>query len=522
MGCCHSLSFCEYSRSYRVKLLRFQRSIRRFRMKNNSHDITLFTLCIAMLGVLAACGPTPASAPPTAAPAVTAAVATIPAAPAATSTTIAPAATPTVVTANTPASAATTAASSKIILKDDFSGAIKYLASNGQKGFGSAAYDNGVYRVVAEKKDFLNFYGGATEKQCSGDGCKYPDQPTENIYSATVEVDVKKVSGPNDGLFGIACRHSEIVSPGNFYGAFISADGRHYSVSLTSDSGSGVTYLLGGQEKGTPHPAIKQGDGVVNHLRLDCTDKTVALWVNGLKVTEAALDSAPFVLSAKDSKGVALLALTRSAPRLELEFDNLVVAEPPAPGPVAAAPSGQIIYPDDFSVNDQTWLSSKAADWQIGYAGGAYQISLVKADQSRVVTPFRMQYHDTSAAIDGTLTAGPEPSFFGLTCRHVGQSYYEFLVGADGSYLIGANVKGKASDLVTWTPSAAIKKGVGQLNRLRADCVGDTLTMYVNDQKINQVKDTSLTWGAVGLEAGTTKAEGGTLFTFDNLAVSRP
>jgi hypothetical protein len=69
-------------------------------------------------------------------------------------------------------------------------------------------------------------------------------------------------------------------------------------------------------------------------------------------------------------------------------------------------------------------------------------------------------------------------------------------------------------------PSDAVKQGA-TLNRVRADCVGDSLTLYVNGQKVATATDTSLTTGDVGLIAGTYN-EPGTDILFDNFVVTKP
>jgi hypothetical protein len=40
-------------------------------------------------------------------------------------------------------------------------------------------------------------------------------------------------------------------------------------------------------------------------------------------------------------------------------------------------------------------------------------------------------------------------------------------------------------------------------NRVTADCIGETLTLYVNGAQLAQVQDDTFTSGAVGMTAGT-------------------
>jgi hypothetical protein len=58
-------------------------------------------------------------------------------------------------------------------------------------------------------------------------------------------------------------------------------------------------------------------------------------------------------------------------------------------------------------------------------------------------------------------------------------------------------------------------------NHIRFDCVGSTLTLYVNSTQIAQQTDTEYTEGNVGLLAGTFDTVG-TDILFDNFVVFKP
>jgi hypothetical protein len=53
------------------------------------------------------------------------------------------------------------------------------------------------------------------------------------------------------------------------------------------------------------------------------------------------------------------------------------------------------------------------------------------------------------------------------------------------------------------------------------DCIGDTLTLFVNDQQLAQVRDNEFPSGDVGLIAGTYDTPG-TDIRFDNFVVYKP
>jgi hypothetical protein len=68
--------------------------------------------------------------------------------------------------------------------------------------------------------------------------------------------------------------------------------------------------------------------------------------------------------------------------------------------------------------------------------------------------------------------------------------------------------------------SDSINQG-GTSNHIRLDCVGDSLTLFVNGDKVNEVTDSGLTSGDVGLIAGTFDTPG-TDILFDNYVVRNP
>jgi hypothetical protein len=68
--------------------------------------------------------------------------------------------------------------------------------------------------------------------------------------------------------------------------------------------------------------------------------------------------------------------------------------------------------------------------------------------------------------------------------------------------------------------STNIRTGMA-VNHLRADCVGTTLTFFINGFPVAQVNDPVLASGDVGLLAGAFE-EGGADIVFDKFIVMQP
>jgi len=71
--------------------------------------------------------------------------------------------------------------------------------------------------------------------------------------------------------------------------------------------------------------------------------------------------------------------------------------------------------------------------------------------------------------------------------------------------------------LIDWTESSAIKP-VGELNTLRVETNGDTIRLYVNDELLDEVSDSTIANGKAALVVNTFDDPNVTV-KFDNLIV---
>ena len=130
-------------------------------------------------------------------------------------------------------------------------------------------------------------------------------------------------------------------------------------------------------------------------------------------------------------------------------------------------------------------------------------------------------YHQLSYAyLDRDLSSLPERD---AEQHSVGaDNYYFFMVSSDGYYTIGKFIGGNATQLgqSEMQYDTAIHTGLA-VNHLRADCIGSSLTFYINGEIVAQAQDGDLSEGDVGLLAGTF-AEPGVDVIFDNYLVSQP
>ena len=193
----------------------------------------------------------------------------------------------------------------------------------------------------------------------------------------------------------------------------------------------------------------------------------------------------------------------------------------PAPEVATTLPSGALIFEDNFSDATSGWDRRAAAEGIMDYSLEGFRI-LVNAPQTNFWSSTPRDLKNVRVEVDEGKLNGPDENRAGLICRYAKNSYYFFIVTHDGFYAIGMYFDGKTSLLsgTEMQASPLINRGMS-VNHLRADCVDNVLTFYVNGQQLAQVKDDTLTHGAVGILAGAF-SEPGVDVLFDNFVAIQP
>jgi len=193
-------------------------------------------------------------------------------------------------------------------------------------------------------------------------------------------------------------------------------------------------------------------------------------------------------------------------------------------GTIAAQAESPILFQDDFSNPASGWMVTKKDYAEFGYLDGEYRILLNKADFNTYSLVPKQTFDNCSVEADVRLAAGPSNGVFGILCRAEADAQtvhkaYVFAIRGDGFYAILKRTSSSFWDAIAYgKESKAIKPG-NAVNHLRADCSGDTLTFYVNGEKLLEKTDAAFKTGGVGL-AVTTQPNSETLdVRFDNFVV---
>lgn len=180
-----------------------------------------------------------------------------------------------------------------------------------------------------------------------------------------------------------------------------------------------------------------------------------------------------------------------------------------------------VLFEDDFSKTSSGWDKWSGDSGSTDYVDGTYQIMVNDPQYDLWANPGE-NFTDVSVEVDAVMVGGPEDNDFGILCRYVDvENYYFGIVSSDGYFAIGTLIDGDQQIFSeNMQQSDAINTGY-ESNRIRFDCVGNTLSLYANGTLLEQQTDSSFSSGDVGLMAGTFDTAG-TQIAFDNFVVTKP
>lgn len=189
----------------------------------------------------------------------------------------------------------------------------------------------------------------------------------------------------------------------------------------------------------------------------------------------------------------------------------------------ASTNEGNILFQDDFSDVDSGWDRSSFDSGLTDYERNGYRILVSETNYSAWANPSR-NFSDVSVEVEARKIGGDDDNEFGIICRHANvDNYYVATISSDGFYGFLVRKDGESLELLNMEnmlPSDSINLGDAS-NLIRLDCVGSTLTLYVNGDFVGETVDSFIGAGDVGLYAGTFSIPG-TDILFDNFVVREP
>ncbi len=187
---------------------------------------------------------------------------------------------------------------------------------------------------------------------------------------------------------------------------------------------------------------------------------------------------------------------------------------------VPPAKSGDVLYQEEFEDNKTGWARVANDNGIMDYDGGGYRI-LVRQPKFNFWSVPERNFGDVRVEVDAIKLNGPDENRMGLMCRYQRGDYYFFVISSDGYYVIGKFMGGMTLLLGQSEMQASDAIQGGTMNHLRADCIGNTLTFYINFAEVASATDTDLRNGDVGVVAGAF-SEPGVDVLFDHFVVMQP
>ena len=203
---------------------------------------------------------------------------------------------------------------------------------------------------------------------------------------------------------------------------------------------------------------------------------------------------------------IATMGLPTRAPTDEPPTEEPTETSTPLPTAVpVSTPFSKVLFHDNFSTK-KGWSIYKDSYYSLGYVKGGYRV-FIDSDGGQTSWIENANYKDINITAAIKYVDGPADGRFGVTCRVKKNSgFYSFEFSPNGWYAIEkytSSDNGSESNALAEGSMDTSGFSKDAIFNLRGDCVGHTLTLYMNDVALLQVTDSSYASGGIGLVAST-------------------
>ena len=188
--------------------------------------------------------------------------------------------------------------------------------------------------------------------------------------------------------------------------------------------------------------------------------------------------------------------------------------------------SGQLPQQDDFSNSDSGWGVGTDSDSSIEYSEGVLHVQVFTQNYFVRTAPDVVEYENVHIEVTVINNGTDSTTAFGILCNQqsVNDSFHYLAVTPAGEYAIVRATAGQTDLFLTnndqWALSDLIAPDAPSY-RLGADCGNGALTLYVDDQQIAAVSDTTYTRGRVGLFTWSGVDAAKTDVSFDDFVMTK-
>jgi len=207
---------------------------------------------------------------------------------------------------------------------------------------------------------------------------------------------------------------------------------------------------------------------------------------------------------------------------------------PPRATATSEAPSQQqalqralqwsVVLRDSFNDNTNSWSTKEYTNewitaarnvtqgkyrWEMTAHKGVF--SSITADPDAV--------NDFYLSVDAQKLSGPSDTSMALMFRKDGDDKYVFLI-RDDRYKLSIQQGGEWSTLISWTNTSVLRSG--RANTLAVVGEGSHFTLYINDTFVDEIDNSQLSSGKVGLGVELNDTDDKGIYEFDNFELRVP
>jgi S1-C subfamily serine protease len=186
------------------------------------------------------------------------------------------------------------------------------------------------------------------------------------------------------------------------------------------------------------------------------------------------------------------------------------------PTPVPFAPSGDVIFQDNFTTSHGDWYTDTFEEGSVEIQNGQMVID-IKPTQYAVFTGNDKVFSDVQISVDTQVLQSSGVGEYGIVCNgQDNDNFYLLSISEDGYYSISIYYQGEWHSMVDWTYSDQIVQGAPAT--ITATCAHDKLSLAYNDVLLTEVEDNTFQSGFMGFYVYTYDQPNMTI-GFDNLVI---
>ncbi|MGC1461567.1 MAG: hypothetical protein WA802_05155 [Terracidiphilus sp.] len=274
----------------------------------------------------------------------------------------------------------------------------------------------------------------------------------------------------------------------------------------------------------TASPALAQGMGKANALRVQTKGNTATLFINDQQV--GSFTGTP--PAGGGQVGFYSESVNTATSTETFDFTNFAVAatQSATPLPASAACPGNVIFQDQFPNGDTFLNIQTGTQAQVMAQDGKGEIILSQGGYGQAVQYGGNQFGDANiCATFNTLAADKsENQMAGLEFWATDyNNHYMFLINpTTGVFQFAQKTAGNWVFVVNSTPSTAMLQGMGKTNTLRVQTKGNSAWLYINNQLVDTLTGSAPAGGGVvGIYAQSDSSlSAKETWQFSNLTVS--